>query len=507
MTLLAAGLFLLLGTLAVPRLAFDDDEFQHAHVAWLIARGEVPHRDFFEHHLPLYHIALAPFTLGDIHPDRILLFRFFSVVIATGTLLSLARAARLWTGSESAAVLAWLAFSPIFFVKSVEVRPEGLCMLFAAIALVLLGRKTPRVFIAGLLAGAMVSGSQKFVFLSGGLFFLTLFSAGPRATFRFALGGAVVPLLNALVYVITGAGPAAWQQLVVMNATWKESFSPAMYGGMLWTTSGALLALAAAGFLVPASTRARLAGGVMLAFGIAAVLLVPIPFRQTWMMVYPGLFLAATPAWKALEELIPEKRPRRFGLTLLTLIGLLPAASEFKREFADSPAEDLALMRLLHENTKGPYFDGRGLMFHRPHIGYHAWVHEGLMMMLDPEEHAESTIAAIREAGFPNILLDYRFDYMSETLRTFVDAHYVAVEPAPLMVPGVRVDRARLAAGTLIDLPVPGKWKTLWNGGQVTVNDAPVESGDIIDLPDPAVRVRGRGFIRDFRFERAEDRP
>ena len=47
-------------------VAFDDDEFQHAHVAWLIRNGQVPHADFFEHHFTAYHALLSVvFLPGD----------------------------------------------------------------------------------------------------------------------------------------------------------------------------------------------------------------------------------------------------------------------------------------------------------------------------------------------------------------------------------------------------------------------------------------------------------
>ena len=29
------------------------DEFQYAHAAWLVSKGAVPYRDFFDHHFPL----------------------------------------------------------------------------------------------------------------------------------------------------------------------------------------------------------------------------------------------------------------------------------------------------------------------------------------------------------------------------------------------------------------------------------------------------------------------
>src|SRR5271155_1174486 len=41
-------------------LAINRDEFEHLHAAWLISRGLIPYRDFFEHHTPGFWLMLAP---------------------------------------------------------------------------------------------------------------------------------------------------------------------------------------------------------------------------------------------------------------------------------------------------------------------------------------------------------------------------------------------------------------------------------------------------------------
>ena len=37
------------------------DEFQHLHAAYLVALGQTPYIDFFEHHTPLFYYLAAPF--------------------------------------------------------------------------------------------------------------------------------------------------------------------------------------------------------------------------------------------------------------------------------------------------------------------------------------------------------------------------------------------------------------------------------------------------------------
>lgn len=38
------------------------DHAEHIHAAWLVWQGQVPYRDFFEHHNPLFWYVLAPFV-------------------------------------------------------------------------------------------------------------------------------------------------------------------------------------------------------------------------------------------------------------------------------------------------------------------------------------------------------------------------------------------------------------------------------------------------------------
>jgi hypothetical protein len=39
---------------------FGNDEFEHLHFAWSVSRGQVPYRDYFDHHTPALQYALAP---------------------------------------------------------------------------------------------------------------------------------------------------------------------------------------------------------------------------------------------------------------------------------------------------------------------------------------------------------------------------------------------------------------------------------------------------------------
>ena len=93
--------------------AFDDDEFQHAHIAWLLWKGVVPYRDFFEHHSPLYHLLVCPvFSLGS-GVWQIFFLRAVSVLCGMGSMLLIFASCRKRCGTLSGLAAVWLtAFVP-----------------------------------------------------------------------------------------------------------------------------------------------------------------------------------------------------------------------------------------------------------------------------------------------------------------------------------------------------------------------------------------------------------
>ncbi len=108
----------------VANRSIDPDESQHLHVAWLVAQGQVPYRDFWEHHLPFFHYAMAPLTAW--LPDRAEVYlvarSLMAVLSAVAVILTWRLARRLSAdGATWAAVV--LMFLPQFAETSTETRP------------------------------------------------------------------------------------------------------------------------------------------------------------------------------------------------------------------------------------------------------------------------------------------------------------------------------------------------------------------------------------------------
>ena len=103
----------------------DPDESQHLHVAWLVAQGRVPYRDFWEHHLPFFHYGLAPLTvwLAD-RPEVYFAARGLMVAMAALVVALTWRLARRLSADGAVWAAVVLLFLPQFAETSTETRPD-----------------------------------------------------------------------------------------------------------------------------------------------------------------------------------------------------------------------------------------------------------------------------------------------------------------------------------------------------------------------------------------------
>ncbi|EAU65006.1 hypothetical protein, partial [Stigmatella aurantiaca] len=243
--------------------SFSIDEFQYAHAAWLVAKGQVPYRDFFEVHLPLVYQVLAPvFWFSGDAPLSILALRAAMLVPLVGTCV--AAASLNWKQGLLAMLLApglLLATAP-FVTFATEIRPDPLAFALFLGALALLSGRTvssARAFGAGALLVAAVWASQKVLFY-GGIPGLVLVGdllvrrgrspallSSPRA---FLAGMGAVLALIAAYLTVTGSWAAAWHWCFAWAADHQRhypGFSWRVYLGPVWKEHPWLFTLAGLG--------------------------------------------------------------------------------------------------------------------------------------------------------------------------------------------------------------------------------------------------------------------
>jgi len=128
--------WLLLGLRLTVR-GFDPDELEHLHAAFCLHSGQIPYRDFFEHHAPaLYWLAQPALFLTGPRLTVLWILRLGMWLLATLAVLATTRIARrVLTGPAATVVPGLLLGSSVFFAKGVEFRPDIPAMLLLVVAL------------------------------------------------------------------------------------------------------------------------------------------------------------------------------------------------------------------------------------------------------------------------------------------------------------------------------------------------------------------------------------
>ena len=518
-SLAVAGYILLAVTLCSGYMlfgAFDDDEFQHVHISWLIRHGTIPVVDFFEHHSPVYHLLLSPLAWFGSGRHLIFFYRTASVASLFGVLTLTGLLCRRETGRTLSALFAVTALLaiPMFLVKMVEARPASPALLCMAAALYIVfgvepgsARRRRLIALAGIMTGLMVLLSPKYTLTAAGLLLAAGILHGGTCLGWF-LGGMVASAVPLFLWLVGNSALVEFvESAVFLNLKWKRHFPAMGYLVESFLSAGPFLAVGAVGFLnmmcLPARRRRAAAYVLVLGGSMAGIFLSPIPFRQMYVMVWPMFAIGVAWLVGELSNSSADPAALRIGLAVLLVASVAPGLATFSRLYRHSNIADLRRMRLVEEidPSGGPVFDGRGLMFYRPHVGRHACMHEGILMMLHTEEYSASVINALSAAGLPTVIADYRVEQMPVAVREFIARSYRPVAAdARVLVPGVSIDRARLAGGPVVmKIPVSGTYQAMWNGpGAVLVDDVPPGNGGDLQLESGEHAVEAQGFVMDF---------
>jgi hypothetical protein len=466
------------------RCAFDPDELEHAHAAWLMSRGMLPYRDFFEHHTPWYYYLLRPLFRffdvdGSFEGGRLFLVagRGLSLVLTAVAIVLLVRAASRWADRRVGLLAGLLLVAqPIFLQKTLEMRPDVPAVVFfiAGLGLLVRGLRVSRApnapvlrffFGGGLGLGAAVMCTQKMLFVLPGVLaglalwslFATTGSVGARlrASVVVLLGVALPGIGTWAVFAAYGAGGAFITNNFLLNARWKHT--PTHQFVRLLTGSWPVLALAVLGawralarFFQSAERRwedvllLAVMGGLF-----AGVAVVPSAHRQYYLMLLPIVCLYAADGLWALAGRalgrgpVPPARAAALALGLVPL-ALLPALA-LGGAYRSENGVQLARLRHVYDSTRPTdlVMDGwQGMGVFRPHAFRYFFLHEETRAMLPPAEW-DAYLAAL-ESGETRpslIALDDNLRALGPRFLTFVGDHYVSRDgffytPSPLLAAG-----------------------------------------------------------------------
>jgi hypothetical protein len=245
-------------------------------VAWGWTAGLVQYRDYFDNHVPLFHIATAPLVamLGErsdiLFYMRAAMLPLFAVVLICTYLIAL----RLYSQRVALWSVVILSLFPSFFLKSLEYRNDNAWNALWMIALLLLvsGRPSPRRwFLAGLILGCALATSLKTLLL-----IVTLAAAGLltryihrdktpfAASLAAALGGLViVPVILAAYFISVGAWPKLVYCVYTFNTLLEKIRPPLILEQVLWPFAIVAIVLIARRF--PQSDQRRMFCAITLA--------------------------------------------------------------------------------------------------------------------------------------------------------------------------------------------------------------------------------------------------
>ncbi len=313
--LLALQLALRLGLALRQRI--DTDEPQHLHVAWAWTQGQVPYRDFFDNHTPLFHLLMAPLVAAIGERAEMLIAARLAMLPLAG--LSLWILYRIGRSLFSARVGAWSAvlvgLMPAFLFSSVEFRSDNLwtALWLGAIAAAVGGPlRAGRSFTAGVLVGAALAASMKTLVLLGALVggAVAALALDPRrgrwlhdrglrtALAASAAGVSLCCAAGLAALAALGALPQFVDRVLLHNAGATDLWDYRLPRGLLFVAALPLIALAAREIQHRSSSR-RLARSAIFAAAMLYAAIVnafsPFAMRQNSLPWYPlaGLFAVA----------------------------------------------------------------------------------------------------------------------------------------------------------------------------------------------------------------------
>jgi hypothetical protein len=477
----------IVGVQYVPRLrllevrGFNPDELEHLHFSWLVSKGLLPYRDYFEHHTPWLHYLMAPVVaahdvetsvteaVGTITLARELSWLFAGAILAVTALLGLRWRAPI----VACAGAVFLADAAFFQDKSLEFRPDvaASALLVAAVLLMMAGLRSrapgsPRTAWtfagAGLCLGAAVMFTQK-VLLAGPGFALTVLaylarSDGARLRDRLrnvAIETACVlgPVLATLGYFTwKGAGGLFVALNLAVNTGWP-AVGPSGFLRELVEEDPLLVLFVTIGFVLvaagavrePIARRADLLivlCAASLALGLFVLpavtrhyFLLPLPFFA--LLAAEGLHRVTSAGLRLVHRDSAVATHAAVALVLVLLSGY--PVLRFARSFDRGNTGALEAIRYVLRNA-APWetvLDGfTGFAPFRRHGYYYPFLYEHTMAIQTPEQR-RALVEGLRSGAIaPKLIL--RNHYLEEGVlpeaASFIASHYVPYGPAPIHV-------------------------------------------------------------------------
>ncbi len=453
--LVAFGLFVERALRIAIERYYNIDEFQYAHAGWLVSRGAVPYRDFFQHYMPLLYQSLAvPFLFLNSDPTAMRTLRIIAFPIV---LLIAYSCYRINSSSDGG----WAILAPLFLLsvnafvtRAVELRPDGYATALFFLAIALLCAEKPvsrrRAFLAGVLAGASLLASQKALYYC--LAFVVAFAIDvvpDRRRRRFLLGdpvgfgaGAAVALFAFAIFL---TATHAWPGWLEHAVRWSIYHQRNYYGFPFTRTfvpvflENRLLFLLALIGLAVSFRRIFATGGTganpedvlpVLALGstFASFALTRAPHVYCLVPFFPALCVFSARGAVALGRRSIAGRAApvlRIALALVLASELVQAyrrldvATMNRNDYQQATLARVAALTREDE----PVFDNAGAAVARPHVLFH-YYGDRLHLELRAKELETRAPEEMIRTGCVLVLYERRFVVLPPKLLAFISENY-----------------------------------------------------------------------------------
>jgi hypothetical protein len=429
---------------------FTVDEYQYGHATWLVAEGQIPYVDFYEHHFPLSYSlhALALPTEGDFS-DRALWLRKVAFIYAAAASLALGVAS--WAVARSAPMALLCAGLPAAFgfglMSAVDYRADGFAAFGWLIALSMLeaNRVWRRRWVAavcGLITCMAVLMTQKMVFLAGGALALMWLTdrlrasrsgAGPGPFLRFPVtffgaAGACGGLFLAVGAVLGMLGPG-WEYTIQFGFEHEALYhdvpltdytAPFLAETPLSTWPVVLVALLS---LFAPVNRFWL---VPVAVTVLGGFLIRAQFPYNYVLLCYLAVHCGVRGFIGLMEQIPKGSPLPVRpLVLLLPLAVVPDQLDFVLR-ATNNAHQLALLNKVQRFTglDSSVIDGAGAALFRNHASEY-WYHGSAHRKLWADYFENHLIDDFRASQSLFWIRDFRTDELPRHVRRYLVDHYV----------------------------------------------------------------------------------
>ncbi len=445
---------------------FAIDEFQYAHASWLVARGDVPYRDFFEVHFPFVYQYGALAWLGSpAAADGLMRLRMLMLPLLGLGVFSVMRLAGAGGRRRDGLIAGVLLLACLpFTVFATEIRPDAAAfMLYAASLAVLTARRWPadlRGFLSGAAFMAALWASQKAWFYGvpvAAAFLVDVLRAARRKTGRPPLVGNPVAFAGGVLAValpVAGylTATRSWGPFVQWTVRWAYGHQR-NYPALSWTSAfepfarqyAGYLVLAAAGIAVRWREALKRHDGrrdesrrfdfeILLAASLAAAFVSFYAQRAPYgysLLPFIGLVCVyAGTGTGAAYECITTRLARRpsplvAGACLAALLVFVHLRSGMILARASRTSADQRRTLATIGRLTGPddaVYDNSGSSVARPHA--HFYFYTDQVIRQSGDELAREIPPAIERSGAVMVLRDARYKALPEAVRDYVAAHF-----------------------------------------------------------------------------------